>query len=237
MHFKSLLLMAGAALLGVANLSAQAPNTLEQRLREQLKSLAGQLHTAEADKAALQADKTALEDKLKTAEKNLADLTKKMEVAATTATKAQDKLKGELADKEKELEATKNDLIKADQIGKQNAASSMKFEAESKKLAGENRQLKDVVAGQRTRNRKMYEIATDILDRYSKFGLGTALTAREPFVGITRARPETMVEELGSDLDAQRIKIGGGTASPPSSTKGRPADGPPGKKERPASKP
>ena len=46
----------------------------------------------------------------------------------------------------------------------------------------------------------------EILSRYEKFGLGTALTAREPFTGITRARLQSLVDEYDEKISAQRIK-------------------------------
>ena len=78
--------------------------------------------------------------------------------------------------------------MKADTFGKQSAELARKTEAERAKLSSENIQLKRVVADQRMKNAKMFEIGTEILTRYSKFGLGTAITAREPFIGVTRAR-------------------------------------------------
>jgi len=86
-------------------------------------------------------------------------------------------------------------------------------EADRAKFEAEGIQLKRVVADQRMKNGKMFEISNEILTRYEKFGLGTALTAREPFVGITRARLQTMVEEYGGKIAEQRIKAVGDTAS------------------------
>jgi hypothetical protein len=60
----------------------------------------------------------------------------------------------------------------------------------------------------------MYEISTGILERYRKFGLGTALTAQEPFINISRARLETMVEELGGKAADQRIRLHGTSPKP-----------------------
>ena len=81
----------------------------------------------------------------------------------------------------------------------------------------------------------MFAISTEVLSRYEKFGLGTALTAREPFVGITRARLQSMVDEFGGDLAAQRIKLDGTTQKP--SPNDRPADGKPAGSKTAAAKP
>jgi hypothetical protein len=49
-------------------------------------------------------------------------------------------------------------------------------------------------------------LGKEILERYEKFGLGTALTAREPFVGTTRVRLQNLVQEYSDKLSEQRIK-------------------------------
>ncbi len=52
----------------------------------------------------------------------------------------------------------------------------------------------------------MYKIGTEVLTRYENFGLGTALTAREPFTGSTRVRMQNLAQDLGDKLADQRIK-------------------------------
>jgi hypothetical protein len=119
-----------------------------------------------------------------------------------------------VAAKDAELKEKGELLVKADSFGKQSAELARKTEAERARLAGENIQLKRVVSDQRMRNLKMHEIGTEILDRYQKFGLGTAITAREPFVGITRARLEALAEDYSGQLAAQRIRLDKPTAKP-----------------------
>ena len=121
---------------------------------------------------------------------------------------------------------TKDLHVKADAFGKQSAELARKTEAERARLAGENIQLKRTVADQRTRNAKMHEIGTEILSRYEKFGLGTAITAREPFVGITRARLEALAEDYGGQLAAQDIRMDGTSPKPAAPATTAPNDRP-----------
>ncbi len=246
MTLKSLSILAVVfGLLSVSSVSSWAQGSpAEQKLREQVKSMVTQLRTAETDKAALQADKTALEEKVTSGKKAFEELAKQASTEKESAAKERQKLMDELAASKAETAKYMDLHIKADAEGKKAAELAHKTKAELDKCTAEGIRLKDVVAGQRTRNQKMHEIAMEILDRYAKFGLGTALTAREPFVGITRAKLETMVEEYSSAIDAQRIRIGGGTApaEPSTSTnsKEHPADGKPTGKtaeKKPATKP
>jgi hypothetical protein len=40
----------------------------------------------------------------------------------------------------------------------------------------------------------LFTVGEEILNRYSKFGFGEALAAREPFTGLTRTKLETLVQ-------------------------------------------
>jgi chromosome segregation ATPase len=235
MKFRTLFLLIASLGLLAGSALAQAPSGLEQRLREQVKSLTTQLRTAETDKAALQADKAALEEKLAAGAKRIEELAKQAAADKDAATKEHERLASEINAAKKETSDRQDLLTKSQTQEKLVSALATKTKADLDRAVADNVKLKDIVAGQRTRNQKMHEIAMEILDRYAKFGLGTALTAREPFVGITRTKLETMVEEYTSAVDAQRIRIGGGTvpgsAKPASPTKERPADGKPGEKK------
>jgi chromosome segregation ATPase len=206
---------------------AQNASPVEQRLREQLKALTQRVNTAETAQATLQAEKTELEAKIKKLEKGYEDLTKQMNSDKEVAKKETEQLQADIAAKGTEIASIKDLLVKADNFGKQADALAKKTEAERAKLAGENTVLKRIVSAQRLKNAKMLEISLEILNRYSKFGLGTAITAREPFVGITRARLESMVEDYDAQLAAQRIRLDGTSpaAKPPETD--RPADGKP----------
>ena len=197
-----------------APLAAQNAPSVESRLREQIKSLAGQLKTAETEKLALQADRAALEEKAKKSGEAVVNLGKELATETDKAKKDGERMRGEIAAKDAEIAQTKAELVKAIEFGSKAAHLAKKTEGERDKLAAEATQLKRVVADQRAKNGKMFEIGNEILTRYEKFGFGTAITSREPFVGITRARMETLIEEYGGKLAEHRLKSVGNT--PPS---------------------
>ena len=51
-----------------------------------------------------------------------------------------------------------------------------------------------------------YKTGSEILSRYENFGLGEAIVAREPFVGITRVKLQNLIQEYGDKLADQKIK-------------------------------
>jgi hypothetical protein len=79
-------------------------------------------------------------------------------------------------------------------------------EAQRAKLAGEVIALNRKVTDQQTKNAAMFQLGNEVLTRYEKFGLGTALTAREPFVGLTRVKFENLIQDYGDKLADQKIK-------------------------------
>lgn len=210
--------------------SAQEPSAAEQRLRAQLKALNQRVSTAETEQAKLQAEKTVLEEKIKTLEKNYETLSTDLNKAKEERAKYGEEMSGQVAEKEKELGATKELLVEATKFGDDTRALLEKTEAERATLKSQSIVLKRIVTDQRVKNAKMLETGQEILKRYENFGLGTALTAREPFVGITRARLESMVDEYDGQLAAARIRLDGTSPKPAPGDK-RPADGKPGIKD------
>lgn len=65
----------------------------------------------------------------------------------------------------------------------------------------------------RTRNAELYQIASDILDRYAGVGIGEALVRREPFVQAARVDLQNRVQDYEDRLRAARIDE---TTLPPS---------------------
>ncbi len=202
------------ALLSVTSLHAQGPSPAEQRLREQLKTLTQRVTTAEAASASLQAEKTALDEESKKQKAAYESLVKTTTDEKEKLQADSEKLKADIADQEKQLAERKAELDKANAFGTKVSGLQQKTEAERARLANEGAVLKRIVSDQRLKNSQIFATAKDILDRYSKFGLGTALTAREPFVGITRARLDSYYETYNSELSKHRIRLDGTTPTP-----------------------
>lgn len=185
---------------------AQQASAGELRLREQLKSTMLQLRAAETERATLLAGQTERDAKIKKAEEQIAALTKQATEDKEVADKAAQKLNEDIAARTADVARVTELLAKSDTSLKKTTELAKTREEQRVKLAAQTIQLQRTVADQRTKNAKMFETASEVLSRYEKFGLGTAITAREPFVGITRARLESLVDEYDDKLSAQRIK-------------------------------
>ncbi len=187
-------------------LRAADPSPVEAKLREQLRASLLQQRMLQGERDALQVAKTQLEQEKKTADEQAAVLQKQLAADKDAADKTIADLRDRSAVQSEQLAETKLALDKWKASHAEVSAVAQKKEAERAKLAQEKIELEREVADQRTRNLAMYRIGTDILSRYEKFGLGTALAAREPFTGTMRVKLENLVQDLGDKLAAERIK-------------------------------
>ncbi|MCX6977416.1 MAG: hypothetical protein NTX04_05625 [Verrucomicrobia bacterium] len=79
-------------------------------------------------------------------------------------------------------------------------------EGERAKLAARVIVLDRQVADQKSKNSAMYKLGSEILSRYEKFGLGDVITRKEPFIGTTKVKFDTLIQDFTDGLADQKIK-------------------------------
>jgi Fe-S cluster assembly scaffold protein SufB len=185
--------------------AADAPNA-DAKMRETLRNTMLQLRTAEAEKATLQAAQAANDAKLKEAMANIEKMSKESTAAQEESEKTINSLKARVTEHELEIARFKEALDKWQTSQRQAADLAARKEGERSKLADEKIVLQRKVADQQVRNDAMFKLGSEILTRYEKFGLGDALTSREPFVGITRVKFQSLIQDFQDKLVDQKIK-------------------------------
>ncbi len=204
-HTRMFFQWALVASVGSVGLAADvSPN--EARLRESVKGLMVQLRTIQAERDTLDAAKNEHEQKAKELGEKLAALTKASDTEREGFERTVSGLRGKVAELEKENGGLKADLAQAVGVGNQTADRLKKKEADGLKLGERIVDLERKVSEGQRKNLELHRLGKEILERYEKFGLGTALTAREPFVGTTRVRLQNLVQEYSDKLSEQRIK-------------------------------
>jgi chromosome segregation ATPase len=192
-------MMIGLGLIGLLTGSAvKADEATETKLRETLRNTMLQLRTAQNDRAALQASQAENDAKLKKLTSQVENLTKR----ATEAEKAS-------AEQQAQLAKFKEAVQQWEGAYKQAVDLANTKETALAKLAGEVSDLQHRVADQQTRNAALFRTANEILTRYERFGLGEALAAKEPFVGVTRVKLENLVQDYEDKLADEKIKDSG----------------------------
>jgi len=190
---RSLSLLIVTSALVVTNANAD-----DARLRETLRTLTLRLRSAETERNTLLSDKAQLEQEKKALSGKVDGLNKQV---------AADKEKLDQLDaKQKELDDTKESLGKWKTAYEQIQTAAQKSEAERAKLASESIILKRKVEDRERKNLELFKTANEILTRYEKFGLGEALSAKEPFTGIARVKLENQVQDYQDKIADERVK-------------------------------
>jgi chromosome segregation ATPase len=186
--------------------AAEAGEGNEAKLREVLRATTLQLRSAENERATLQSAQAALAEDKKTLEAKFETLRKQTITERAANDKLLAALKTEAAAKAAEIAKLKEAMEKSTAAGQQAVALAAAKESERAQLAAQlilgQRKLED----RETKNLALFSLGLEILKRYEKFSLGEALAAREPFVGSTRAKLETLVQGYNDKLLDQRVK-------------------------------
>jgi chromosome segregation ATPase len=182
-------------LFPVISVMAADQTATENRMREVLRNTILQLRSCETETATLQAAKSQAEDENKRLNDQVASLTAKSNKTEKT-----------LAEQAAELEEFKAAIKNWQTAYQQITDSAQKTEAERAKLTGQVIALQRQAEDQERRNAALFKIGNEILTRYEHFGLGDALGAKEPFVGITRVKLENLVQDYKDKLADQKIK-------------------------------
>lgn len=154
----------------------------------------------------MQAAQTENDRKIKELTVQVATMTKHMAEDKDVADKSIADLKAKVEERDSEIAKFRESLEKWKSGFKQATELAASKESQRAKLAQQVIELNRRVADQKAKNEAMFKIGTEMLDRYASFGLGDALTAREPFIGLTRIKFQNLIQDYGDKIADQRIK-------------------------------
>lgn len=215
------MMVAALSLLAASSNGAEKADPAMQKMREMVRNSMIQLRDANAKLATAQAAQTEAEDKVKELQGQLEELTKKSSAERKTADSAITDLQTRLANSEVMNNHLSESLNKWKQGYAKLADYAKATEGKRAEFASKCVLLERRIADQQVRNAEMYRLANEVLDRYAQFGLGTAISAREPFVGLTKVKFQNLVQDYQNKLTDQTIRDEKGghpasEASPPS---------------------
>ncbi len=184
----------------------EGPTEAEVQLRDQLKSTLVQLRDAQGQIAALQGTQLQNENQIKSLESKLAKLEKKSTEDSEIAAERIAVLEKEVAEQDTRNAVQIQALAKWKKSYGQLTDYAKATEAKRAELAAKAILLQRTNDEYAATNRKLYAVGKEILDRYEGFGLGDAITTREPFVGTTRVKFQNLMQDYGDDLAEQKIR-------------------------------
>jgi Sec-independent protein translocase protein TatA len=187
-------------------MAAEKIDPATQKMREALRNTMIQLRDANAKLATAQAAQTEAEEKNKELQGQLEELTKKSTSEKKTADATIEDLGTKLTASELQVNHLTESLGKW-KLGYAKMAEYAKAtEGKRAELASKIVILDRRIADQQLRNAEMYRLGNEVLDRYAQFGLGTAIAAREPFVGITKVKFQNLVQDYQNKLTDRTIR-------------------------------
>jgi hypothetical protein len=186
--------------------AADKVNPAEQKMREAMRNTMIQLRDANAKLAVAQAAQADDEEKIKDLQGQLDALTKKSSSEKKAADETIADLKGKLEASDLMNTHLTESLAKW-KLGYAKMAEYAKAtEGKRAELASKIILLDRRIAEQQLKNAEMYRLGNEVLDRYAQFGLGTAISAREPFVGITKVKFQNLLQDYQNKLTDQTIR-------------------------------
>jgi chromosome segregation ATPase len=207
-----------------------APPSAETRLRQALRDTMLQLRDAQNQAVTLQAaqaqsdkDKADLQAKVDALTVQVKSLTEQSASDKDTSDKAIADLKAQVLDLTGQL-GRLNDSLKEwkDAYAQKDQVAAEKETARAQ-LALQAALLQRTVDDRETKNLALFKLGNEVLKRYEQFGLGEALEAKEPFVGVTRVKLENLVQDYKNKLLDQAITSGQPIAPSPSALPATPA--------------
>jgi chromosome segregation ATPase len=182
------------------------------KMREQLKSVMLQLRASQTETANAQTAAATADAKAKDLEAQVAKLTKQNETLVNQANKdkaraEQDtaRLNEKIADREKRIVEYNEALAKWKDGYQKAAAVARTKEDERATLASEAIVLKRTIADRESKNIALFNTSMEILDRFEKYALGKALSAREPFISTSRVKVENLVQDYKDKVIDNRV--------------------------------
>ncbi len=180
---------------------AGADSAGETRLREALRSATTQLRALEDERGTWQAKEAELRKELESLRKHLASA-KQTPASGRSLTE----LKQRLAEQNEANAKLTDSLAQCQNAGRDAAENARAKEDQRARLAGEVTSLSERLDRTEAKNARMYKVGKDIIDWLSNVGMGAALLAREPFLGLKRVELENLAQDYEDKLLEQKVK-------------------------------
>lgn len=189
---------------GLTLASGAQAESMEERLRAQLRSTTQQLSQLQSEQAQVNAAKAAAEAQRDTAQKELETLRAQLAQARGQADKLAGQQEAVMESAQAQVSATQAQLGKFkgayDELLTLARAKETERQALARNLAQRDEEVKVSVA----KNREMYEAGKEILNAYERISTGDILAIKQPFAGKARVRFEEQAQAYGDKLyDAQ----------------------------------
>ena len=170
----------------------------DARLRDALRAATVQVRTLEDERAGWKAKEAALQ-------KELEGLRSRLKSGGAKASDQAEHRRQLAAQAEANARLTEA-LAACQATSRADAEAVRTKEEERARLAGREAGLAERLAAAEARNERLYRVSKQIIDWLSQIGVGGALAAREPFLGLRRVELENIAQDYEDQALKERIK-------------------------------
>lgn len=189
---------------GLSLASGARAESMEERLRAQLRSTTQQLQQLQSEQAQVNAAKAAAEAQRDAAQKELESLRAQLAKSQGQAEKLAEQQGAVMESAQAQVAASHAQLGKFKGAYDELLTLARTKEAERQALARNLSQRDEEVKVCVARNRDMYEAGKEILNAYERISTGDILALKQPFAGKARVKFEEQAQAYGDKLyDAQ----------------------------------
>jgi chromosome segregation ATPase len=206
----SAVLLACVAVAVLHPCSALADAATETRLREALRSATSQLRTLEDERGKRQSKEAEQQKELESLRGQLAKPKQAPGRGGGRRVAELEQRVAELSDANAALREANGKLnasvAQSEKATQEASEAARSKEDERARLAAQVSSLHSQLSASEARNGRLYKVGKDIIDWLSKVGVGTALAAREPFLGVKRVELENVAQGYEDKLLEQKAK-------------------------------
>jgi len=197
---------------GLISMTSASAETMEERLRAQLRSTAQQLQALQSEQARSTAARQAAETQLTEAQVQIKQLAAELAKAsgqtqqlAAQQDSLQQRAQAQVLASNEQVGKFKQAYEELLGIARAKEAERAKAAAQlTSQLAERDTQVQQCVA----QNQRMYGLAKSILTAYEKIDVTDVIKMRQPFASSARVKFEEMAQGLGDDLYKTQFDAG-----------------------------
>ena len=198
------LLLLSLLAAGTAQAQAQKGQSMEERLRAELRNVTAQLQQTRGELEMLKAKGAPVAKAVPAAAEPASDGLKK-ELARSQSQLAQERAQREkLGEQQQRSTAAAQEaaasLAQYRQASEQLTATGKRLEAERARLDGEVTAQRGALARCESKNAQLYAAGQDILQAYEGLGVLDVMKARQPFAAQSRVKLEQIAQQYGDQL-------------------------------------
>lgn len=198
----ALTLLAGAhiLLLPGAAVAADQTQTLEDRLRLQLRSTSQQLAALQSEQAQTQAARNAAEAKANALQEQVKALESERDVAREHGKTLEQQQDGIRTQAQSQIEAGRQQVGQFRQAYDQLLVMAKTSEAQRAGLQAQLARQNDALASCTEKNQRLYTLGNDVLRAYEGLSTGSLIQIRQPFATSARVKFDEIAQSFGDKL-------------------------------------